>query len=153
MSQGPGNTVVPVNEFGAKPEICFCLFIIPCGKICSAKVRRVRQPMTRSPRSARHHLTSRRKRDPDGGWMRRHKTVRSMRNNRKINFYLIRCCSNLVETPQREQEGNELKGSVMFVSHRFKRGPPLPLLEVLEVSVMIPTLILMSSSPHQIPCT
>lgn len=26
MSQGPGNTVVPVNEFGAKPEICFAFY-------------------------------------------------------------------------------------------------------------------------------
>lgn len=26
MSQGLGNTVVPVNEFGAKPEICFAFY-------------------------------------------------------------------------------------------------------------------------------
>lgn len=39
-------------------------FIVPCGKICTAKVRRVRQPMTCRLRSARHRLTSERKRDP-----------------------------------------------------------------------------------------
>ena len=39
-------------------------FIVPCGKICAAKVRRVRQPMTCRLRSARHRLTSERKRDP-----------------------------------------------------------------------------------------
>lgn len=39
-------------------------FIVPCGKICAAKVRRVRQPMTCRLRSARHRLTSERKCDP-----------------------------------------------------------------------------------------
>lgn len=39
-------------------------FIVPCGKICATKVRRVRQPMTCRLRSARHRLTSERKRDP-----------------------------------------------------------------------------------------
>lgn len=39
-------------------------FIVPCGKICTAKVRRVRQPMTRRLQSARHRLTSERTRDP-----------------------------------------------------------------------------------------
>lgn len=39
-------------------------FIVPCGKICTAKVRRVRQPMTWRLWSARHRLTSERNCDP-----------------------------------------------------------------------------------------
>lgn len=39
-------------------------FIVPRGKICTAKVRRVRQPMTCRLRSARRPLTSERNRDP-----------------------------------------------------------------------------------------
>lgn len=39
-------------------------FIVPCGKICTTKVRRVRQPMTCRLRSARHRLTSERNHDP-----------------------------------------------------------------------------------------
>lgn len=40
-------------------------FIVPCGKICTAKVRRVRQPMTCRHLSARHRLTSERYHDPE----------------------------------------------------------------------------------------
>ncbi len=48
-------------------------FIVPCGKICTAKVRRVRQPMTRRLRSARHRLKRERKKRrprtvPERGW-------------------------------------------------------------------------------------
>lgn len=39
-------------------------FIVPCGKICAAKVSRVRQPMTCCLLSARCQLTSERKGDP-----------------------------------------------------------------------------------------
>lgn len=39
-------------------------FIVPCGKICTAKVSRVRQPMTCCLLSARCQLTSERKCDP-----------------------------------------------------------------------------------------
>lgn len=45
-------------------------FIVPRGKICTAKVRWVRQPMTCRPWSARHRLTSERSATLDCPWER-----------------------------------------------------------------------------------